>query len=161
LKPVQFLFGNTIPGFTMMFNKELRDLVIQATPKNIVLHDSWTAAVAAFMGRIDYLNYTGAFYRQHSSNDVGYAISFSDNFKRLPKAKLFAKSWRLQAEQLTKVASQSGIQIDSLVATVIEILNCHFLARLSQFSKIPGHPKGYYATLVRRIFYILGYYTRI
>ena len=65
--------GNDMPGYVMMFNSKLRDIVISSTKnyEGIVMHDWWIALIAQTFGTIEFLNKKLILYRQHGNNSIG------------------------------------------------------------------------------------------
>jgi len=61
------LAGNSLYGCCFFFNHSLK-LLIERIPPGKTTHDYWIALVAAHVGRVVILPFTGTFYRQHSSN---------------------------------------------------------------------------------------------
>jgi len=69
-KPARLLSRNEVTGCTMMCNKELLDIATPIT-NDVIMHDWWLALVAAYTGRIRFLDETLVHYRQHSQNVIG------------------------------------------------------------------------------------------
>ena len=66
------LLQNTVTGCTTMFNKAACDLAKKAEHfEKITMHDGWLALIAAFFGRLVYLDEQTINYRQHTDNSVG------------------------------------------------------------------------------------------
>lgn len=61
------LFGNFIPGCTMLFKKELKKYILPI-PGNFPFHDWWIALVAAAMDGISFCNEPLMMYRRHGNN---------------------------------------------------------------------------------------------
>lgn len=77
-KRTQFarLFFAKVAGNTMVFNKALRNKIIQYHPENMLLHDTWVYKVALCLGAhivIDSEPHLD--YRQHGANTVGMELS--------------------------------------------------------------------------------------
>lgn len=70
--------GCTIPGCTMMFNKELRDIYLSCVDKNIdfknLYHDFWMLKLATLVGQVVYDENSHILYRQHGSNVMGIKV---------------------------------------------------------------------------------------
>lgn len=69
----QLCFVNNVTGCTMIFNKKLKEKVIDSlnNTENIFVHDWWIALVASYFGEVEYLNLSTIKYRQHSNNVLG------------------------------------------------------------------------------------------
>lgn len=66
------LMENKLIGCTVMFNRALRDVLIEhPMPSYARYHDWWIALIAAALGRISYLPKATLLYRQHGNNVVG------------------------------------------------------------------------------------------
>jgi len=61
------LFGNFVPGCTMLFKKELKEYILPIS-KNFPFHDWWIALVTATMGGIAFCDEPLMMYRRHDSN---------------------------------------------------------------------------------------------
>lgn len=72
----RLLIQNQVTGCTILINRALKTLAMPI-PNECVMHDWWIALVAACLGKIDKLNESTMYYRQHCANDTGakdYAI---------------------------------------------------------------------------------------
>lgn len=70
------------PGCTMVFNKQLKELVKNAPPKIETPHDKRIQQVAALFGHIHFDMTPHILYRQHGNNQLGATVTFKGNFKR-------------------------------------------------------------------------------
>jgi len=66
----RLLVQNVITGCTVMINKALKSK-IHFFPEQAIMHDWWTALVAAAFGKIDYVPMPTILYRQHDESFVG------------------------------------------------------------------------------------------
>jgi glycosyltransferase involved in cell wall biosynthesis len=67
---------NIATGCTIVINKAARDLLLNNSPKNALMHDWWTYLVVSAFGEVFYDPEPRILYRQHSSNVVGCKIGF-------------------------------------------------------------------------------------
>jgi glycosyltransferase involved in cell wall biosynthesis len=76
------LVENIVTGCTMGINASARRLVLAAPSTGMLMHDWWLYIVLVALGRVHYDRIPHIRYRQHSSNAVGAATSFSGRFRR-------------------------------------------------------------------------------
>lgn len=82
-------------GCTMVFNKNLKQLIEQSNPKNLRMHDFWTLMVAeAFHAMIITDDNSRLKYRQHENNVVGLGTPWRVKIKRLIFSMLYEKNER-------------------------------------------------------------------
>ncbi len=62
---------NNVTGCTTMINRKLLELVKDADPQHMLMHDWWIAMAAAAFGRIGFVSEPTIKYRQHGGNQVG------------------------------------------------------------------------------------------
>ena len=67
----RLLVQNNATGCTMLLNRPLIDLVVQAEPEKIYMHDWWIALTAAAFGKVICLKDKTVRYRQHGKNAIG------------------------------------------------------------------------------------------
>lgn len=68
----QYLIQNSVTGCTMMTNRVLRDKMLEIrNVENTIMHDWWIALVAAWFGKVAFIEKPTILYRQHSDNSVG------------------------------------------------------------------------------------------
>lgn len=65
------LTENVITGCTMVFDREVMDLVRSCQPEFITMHDHWLYMIASFHTEIYYDQLSYIKYRQHGANVVG------------------------------------------------------------------------------------------
>lgn len=90
-------------GCTMLFNKELMDIIKNNPPKIEVAHDFWFAQVASILGNVFYDKNSYILYRQHEKNQLGFdKFFFERNCRRF---KFYVNVWKIheldcQAQEL-------------------------------------------------------------
>lgn len=75
------LVQNICTGCTAVMNHELRDIINQTKPVNIVMHDWWFYLTASLFGEVIYDHNPYMYYRQHSNNEWGAKKSKKDVLK--------------------------------------------------------------------------------
>lgn len=104
-KPIRFIdvpFGNSVSGNTMVLNRPLVGKILDVNRQwvDIFLHDYFALVVALFYGvhapRNEFLTY----YRQHSSNAIGYQL-----VSRIRIAKVLSRR-----KQIYSYSWKSGLQ---------------------------------------------------
>ncbi len=66
------MIQNIITGCTVMINSSLAELALQAEDTDsIIMHDWWCALIAAFFGKIGFVDIPLVLYRQHEKNTLG------------------------------------------------------------------------------------------
>lgn len=74
------LIKNLTAGCTMVFNKELRNIIQKNPPQIDFPHDYWVYQVASLLGNVYYDHDSYILYRQHDSNQLGVTISKYDKW---------------------------------------------------------------------------------
>lgn len=85
------LVQNNVTGCTMLWNRQLNDLINYDEGDNILMHDWWIALVAAGHGEVIFVPKQTMLYRQHKKNVVGaqrvgswkYVINKIKNFSEI------------------------------------------------------------------------------
>lgn len=86
------IIQNLMPGHAQIFNQKLADFVNSYTfdPSRIVVHDFWLALIAITFGNVIFDNNYHTYYRQHTSNSIGYGHGpwgwFTERIKRIRNA---------------------------------------------------------------------------
>ena len=110
-------------GCTMLFNKELMQIVKKHPPRIDVAHDFWFTQVASILGNIYYDRNSYILYRQHSNNQLGFDKFFIEKNKR--RIKDYLNIWHfheldIQAQELLNcygaIMSEEQREIVSVVA---------------------------------------------
>lgn len=100
----KLLIQNNITGCTMIFNKNLLNIISKNIVQNIAMHDWWITLISSAFGEIHFLNKQTILYRQHGNNVIGATNvkSISFIFRRLFQYNHIKKTLQLsivQAEQ--------------------------------------------------------------
>lgn len=66
----QLIVQNCVTGCTMMANRNLIR-ICGTIPKGAIMHDWWLAIVACAFGKLEFLDESTVYYRQHEANSVG------------------------------------------------------------------------------------------
>lgn len=101
---------NIATGCTIVINKAARDLLLQECPKHAVMHDWWIYLVISAFGKVVYDQEPRIWYRQHSSNVVGYKSDVIDIWKaRIQRFLKYGSLRRLtvQAMEFKRIYSSS------------------------------------------------------
>jgi glycosyltransferase involved in cell wall biosynthesis len=73
---------NVVTGCTAVFNANARYLVMNHKPQGALMHDWWMYLLISVFGEVIYDSRVLIKYRQHSSNTVGAATTFWDDYQR-------------------------------------------------------------------------------
>lgn len=76
------LLRNIAPGCTMVFSRELKELLASASPKRIIAHDFWIFQLAVLLGQVHYDFEPTMLYRQHENNQIGQKSGLRDVMRR-------------------------------------------------------------------------------
>lgn len=70
-------------GCTFVFNKKLRDIILEYTPSYVSMHDNWIYSVCLAIGGYVYFDKNSyIMYRQHSNNVIGLNDTFIKKQKK-------------------------------------------------------------------------------
>lgn len=67
----RLLCQNNITGCTVMINRALANIIRDAPPEKMLMHDWWAGLAAAAFGHIGFVETPTIKYRQHGGNQVG------------------------------------------------------------------------------------------
>lgn len=132
-----------VTGATAAFRRELIDLALPVAPEWI--HDEWLAAVAAAVGRLDFIDDVLIDYRQHDANQIGarkrtLAMKWRDLL--LPRGRLLAEeAGRLR--RLEQFMSQGKFAGAAGRARQVEHKRAHFerrvaIGRQARWRRVPS-----------------------
>lgn len=97
------LFQNIAPGHTMAFNPALADLYRRTINPHAIMHDWWLYLLAAGVGTVIFDPVPHAYYRLHSSNEIGYGTTMASKLwrdvKRLVNDDRSSLTWQAEALQ--------------------------------------------------------------
>lgn len=89
------LINSNATGCTMVFNKALKDIITEASPSFVGMHDAWIHKVCLAVGGIVYFDEdVHILYRQHGSNVVGISTTKIQMIKNKLKAMKTKKRYR-------------------------------------------------------------------
>lgn len=119
-------------GCTMVFNKEIMDIVKANPPKIVVAHDVWFYELAAILGALYYDGYSYIQYRQHENNQLGYDKYFWEKLSR--RIKTYSVVWKVHNKDIVskeilrcygQLMSEDSIKIISIVANYRTSFKCY------------------------------------
>ena len=101
------LVKNIATGCTIVFNRELKTILAQSSPHNIIAHDFWAYQTAMLFGSVYYDEDAYIYYRQHDNNKIGAKIGVYEIWKRRIRDVFSSRKdgRALQAEELLKCYS--------------------------------------------------------
>lgn len=130
------LMRSLAAGCTMVFNKELRDILKNNRPQRVAAHDFWTYQVASLLGNVYYDLNSFILYRQHNNNQIGASLTKKDIWrKRIRSAKkhFYENDRQNAAMELLRLF---GHKISPQKRTTVEkvaYFNKNFITRLKLF----------------------------
>ncbi len=157
--PLAFIFYNSIPGHSCMFNRELLNyLKLYGTFDNNFYHDWWIAFIAASYGKIKYLDRVLVNYRQHANSLTDLSNVKEDSAKQhKPKYREVNLAWlkkcytvddlhRAYIKKLINVLEKKSLsKVPQLFyLLLLESKYTYFMKKKSGFSKVNYLRKGSY-----------------
>lgn len=98
------LIENIVTGCTMVFEKDMRQMIIEQLPKYTTMHDRWFYLIATCFGKIYYDEESYICYRQHGGNVVGKNTNRLSEIKyRIKKVSADSTSSSRQAVEFKRV----------------------------------------------------------
>lgn len=128
----RLLVQNNITGCTVMMNRKLLELVWDASPDQMLMHDWWFALAASAFGHIGFIEKPLILYRQHGTNQLG-AIN---NRSLVGAAKIVAE--RKNTDNRVKM---TFVQAQHFLDFYKDILPEEALNILHTYLEIPRKPK--------------------
>lgn len=153
------LVENVATGCTIVLNRAAVDLLNDATPTNVVMHDAWCYLVVAAMGHVVYDRRPSVLYRLHDTNTLGLSRGRAATaLARLRRAGLgdHVGAWTRQAAELQRLY---GERLTSPVAAELErfLGGRTSLARRTSYAATgAAHRQRPISSLGMRALYLLG-----
>lgn len=156
------IIQNIMPGHTQVFNQAMVDFVLAhpADLDHVVVHDFWFSLLAITFGTVAFDNTPHTYYRQHTSNQIGYGHGpfgwFSERLRRVIHAK--AKEITVQDEMFysmfaDQLAPQQRKELDALLHSQRNIFT-----RFNYLIHAHVYRQRSLETLLFYILYLLGGY---
>lgn len=128
----RLLCQNNITGCTVMMNRRLADLIKEASPEKMLMHDWWAGLVAAAFGKIGFVDTPTIKYRQHGGNQLGAVNNRSLNgAANIVKNRVHTK----------KRISAAYSQAERFYGHYLPLLDEKSRAVLEKYIDIPNHTK--------------------
>lgn len=96
------LIRNYATGCTMVFNRDMLELVCKEIPQIIIAHDYWFYMVACLCGHVVIDEESFILYRLHDNNQVGFKSGFFEIWKR----RLSSVSGLLNSHEKERIANE-------------------------------------------------------
>lgn len=123
-------------GCTMVFNRELRDMVVDNKPKHVTAHDFWLYQVASLLGNVYYDMNSYILYRQHSENQIGASINKKSIWKkRIESARknFMCNDRQFAAKELLRLYSPMITDENREIVERVAYYDRNFFSRLKLF----------------------------
>lgn len=135
---------NIAIGCTIVFGSAIKQLILQANPHDMMMHDWWAYLTASTFGDVIYDNQSSILYRQHGNSVTGWEPRLKKIitrahalFSRLRNNKKTGFQSLNQATRFIKTYPHTPKDITSIVNKLIELRNKGtFLKRLIYLSKL-------------------------
>ncbi len=133
----ELMIQNCITGCTVMINDALAEYMrMPCNTEKVIMHDWWAGLIAAYFGKIEYLQKTTILYRQHEKNTFGAYKPGSISYL---KAKLFHKdeihdSLKATQDQVAEFLKTFAIQ-DEILKTYSQLYQLPKNKRLAFYRK--------------------------
>lgn len=131
------MIQNIITGCTVMINRKLLEMTASTEHYDkIIMHDWWCGLIAAYYGKIVYLNESTIKYRQHGDNSVGAkkVFSASNIMKVIQSGEDVKKSLRMTREQVAEFIRVYGIE-DKVAVDYSQLQCLNKIQRLNYYQK--------------------------
>ena len=127
------LIQNIATGCTIVFNRNLKDVILDKIPEYIIAHDFWFYQIAVIFGEVFYDEDSYILYRQHANNQIGSKSGLYEKWKRRVISFFSSKKKdvrSLQAKELLKFYSgkidTDKLRAISLVANYRDTISTRF-----------------------------------
>lgn len=152
LTPQRLLVQNVASGCTIMINKPLLTLC-RSIPKEAIMHDHYMMLLAAFFGKIGYVNKPAMLYRQHSRNEIGAKnVGISYLFKKIAESPATIKSrFMKNIDQADALLKNYGEQLSKENRDILENFIRLRTASRPEFIRIIVQNGFYKSGLVRKL----------
>lgn len=109
LKIGNALVQNVATGCTIVFNKNLRDLIVNRLPpaEKVIMHDWWVYIIASTFGKVVFDSQALILYRQHGANHIGSSNGIVRWLKRLKRLLVGGSREKLQNQALSLLSLYS------------------------------------------------------
>ena len=160
------LKSNKASGCTMLFNKQLYDILIKYRPQSNLApyHDSWCYKIAVIFGEVIYDSIPRMLYRQHSANTVGaYKNGWELFFKRVVSFDFTLKRYRYNYGTTNYAKEIINAYEREMPRECLEILNDisnireSFMSRIRVFICSSISKKPMYEYVIVKMLIILGW----
>lgn len=123
----ELIVQNVVSGNASIFNRSLLEYALKYTSEeSIIMHDHWCALIAAYYGKIAFIEESTLLYRQHDSNTLGAIpnIGLRHIISRLKKKDDITSSilaTRTQADEFAKSFELDSDSLPARYATIGEL----------------------------------------
>jgi len=153
---------NKLAGHTQVFNRALRDLLLQAPPGAMYLYDWFNYILASSFGEVIFERQCHGQYRQHGDNAVGYELN---PFLQIPRRlkRLRTGVFKQISKQMLCFNEHFGAKLAAPYKTELaRFLNSrkHFFTRFLYICKTKIKRDTRFESLQFRVLYLLGVYGR-
>ena len=107
----RLLSQNYVVGCSTIFNKTLYERLKETGfPRNAIMHDHWSALIAAAFGKVDFIKDKTLFHRQHDNNHTGVKVkSLWRDIKKLVSIITFKYDMHKRNRIVRKTVKQAHI----------------------------------------------------
>ncbi len=124
----ELMLQNIVTGCAMMANRALVEKALQCVERrDIIMHDYWLALVAAYFGRISYIDAAMVKYRQHEANALGAT--------RVLSAAYFKEKFQSARRSLIERQNQMKAFVEAYNLTYADAPEAVIMSRLFELPK--------------------------
>lgn len=156
------LIQNIMPGHAQVFNQAMADFVNRhpVDVSHVVVHDFWLALLAISFGQVSFDNEPHTYYRQHTTNEIGYGHGafgwLTERLRRVMKAK--AKEITRQDQEFYDHFARSLTSDQLYELTNLLKSQRNFFTRLNYLCHAKVYRQKKTETMLFYILYLLGGY---